>query len=92
MDTDTAKSRKMKYALPQRPVPAALETLACREYAAESRRMREVPASALRLMASSTSTKVTNVLTMEAIDRVELQQKRHPLNETSSLKYRAVLS
>ena len=92
MDTDTATSRKIKHAVHQRSVPAALETLACCEYAAESRTMTGVPASALRLMASGTSTKETNVLTMEASDRAEMQLKRHPLNETSSLKYRAALS
>jgi hypothetical protein len=93
MDTDTATLRKIKHAVPQRSVPAALGTLAFCEYAADSRTMRGVLASALiRFMVSSTSTKDTNVLAMEASGRVEMQLKRHPLNKTSSLKYRAVLS
>jgi hypothetical protein len=92
MDTDTATSRKMKHAVPQKLVPVVLGTLACCEHAAESRTMIGVPASALRPMVSSTSTKVPNVLILEASDRVEVQLKRHPLNETSSLIYRAVLS
>jgi hypothetical protein len=88
MDTDTATSRKIKHAVPQRSVPAALETLACCEYAAESKTMRGVP----KAHSIHHLHKETNALTMEASDRVEVQLKRHPLNETSSLKYRAVLS
>jgi hypothetical protein len=90
MDTDTATSRKIKHAVPQRSGPTALGTLACCDYAADSRTMRGV--LAIRFMASSTFTKETNVLAMEASGRVEMQLKRHPLNKTSSLKYRAVLS